>query len=218
MGHSGVAEIRYSNWELTEWYESERFKDVLLNKLGILLFRAGLFFCREYKIDVFDNAFKPQILLIEEGDRVWWEWSKGKVRRPPLSLRDQNHCSDDCLLCVLLISTGRIVCIVFAIFSVVSHLAILFMIILDSTEKIYYKDWSLNAWFISIVRVEIKFLEIFITYPVSWKSKPSSSFLWPSRVSYKSNIFTLQYMVTYQYRSKKTSVLRQLLSMFPQLF
>lgn len=38
------------------------------------------FFCyREYKINVRDNAFKPQILVIEEGDRVWWEWSGEEV-------------------------------------------------------------------------------------------------------------------------------------------
>jgi plastocyanin len=35
--------------------------------------------CREYKIQVKDNKFEPQIILIEEGDRIWWEWKQEKV-------------------------------------------------------------------------------------------------------------------------------------------
>jgi len=34
---------------------------------------------REYKIEVRDNSFQPQIFVIEEGDRIWWEWTKEKV-------------------------------------------------------------------------------------------------------------------------------------------
>ena len=34
---------------------------------------------REYRIDVSDTAFTPPILVIEEGDRVWWHWEKAKV-------------------------------------------------------------------------------------------------------------------------------------------
>jgi len=42
---------------------------------------------REYKIEVRDSSFQPQIIVIEEGDRIWWEWTKDKVtmmmkRRP----------------------------------------------------------------------------------------------------------------------------------------
>jgi len=34
---------------------------------------------REYKIEVRDSSFQPQIMVIEEGDRIWWEWTKDKV-------------------------------------------------------------------------------------------------------------------------------------------
>lgn len=34
---------------------------------------------REYKIEVRDSTFQPQIMVIEEGDRIWWEWTKDKV-------------------------------------------------------------------------------------------------------------------------------------------
>jgi hypothetical protein len=27
---------------------------------------------REYKVELLDRSFQPMILLIEEGDRVWW--------------------------------------------------------------------------------------------------------------------------------------------------
>ncbi len=36
---------------------------------------------REYRIEVEDRAFKPAILVVEEGDRVWWQWKKDKVGR-----------------------------------------------------------------------------------------------------------------------------------------
>lgn len=38
-------------------------------------------FCafREYKIEVTDTRFDPQIIVIEEGDRLWWEWKQDKV-------------------------------------------------------------------------------------------------------------------------------------------
>jgi len=34
---------------------------------------------REYKVEVRDSSFQPQIIVIEEGDRIWWEWTKDKV-------------------------------------------------------------------------------------------------------------------------------------------
>lgn len=34
---------------------------------------------REYRVDIMDRSFQPMILLIEEGDRVWWSWDKQKV-------------------------------------------------------------------------------------------------------------------------------------------
>jgi len=34
---------------------------------------------REYTIEVRDSSFQPQIIVIEEGDRIWWEWTKDKV-------------------------------------------------------------------------------------------------------------------------------------------
>ena len=36
---------------------------------------------REFKVDVRDDDFAPPILVITQGDRVWWEWKKDKVRR-----------------------------------------------------------------------------------------------------------------------------------------
>ena len=35
---------------------------------------------REYKVDILDRSYQPMILLIEEGDRVWWNWDKQKVQ------------------------------------------------------------------------------------------------------------------------------------------
>ncbi|XP_064633270.1 uncharacterized protein LOC135491376 [Lineus longissimus] len=31
---------------------------------------------QEHRIEVLDKSFKPMILLIEEGDKVWWNWDK----------------------------------------------------------------------------------------------------------------------------------------------
>ena len=30
-------------------------------------------------MEVLDRSFAPPILVIEEGDRVWWTWNKEKV-------------------------------------------------------------------------------------------------------------------------------------------
>ncbi|XP_059161356.1 uncharacterized protein LOC131944640 isoform X2 [Physella acuta] len=35
----------------------------------------------EYKIEVLDQTFSPMILLVEEGDRVWWEWNREKCKK-----------------------------------------------------------------------------------------------------------------------------------------
>ena len=34
---------------------------------------------REYNIAVQDTQFSPPIIVIEEGDRIWWHWNKDKV-------------------------------------------------------------------------------------------------------------------------------------------
>ena len=34
---------------------------------------------REFKVEVRDDDFSPPILVITQGDRVWWEWKKEKV-------------------------------------------------------------------------------------------------------------------------------------------
>ena len=34
---------------------------------------------REFKVEILDRSYQPMILLIEEGDRVWWGWDKQKV-------------------------------------------------------------------------------------------------------------------------------------------
>ena len=34
---------------------------------------------REYKIEVQDECFRPAIVVIEQGDRIWWEWKKEAV-------------------------------------------------------------------------------------------------------------------------------------------
>ncbi|ESO91438.1 hypothetical protein LOTGIDRAFT_153880 [Lottia gigantea] len=53
--------------------------------------------CREYKLEVLDSSFQPMILLIEEGDRVWFHWDKNKCKKshsvyeieaPPLGYSD----------------------------------------------------------------------------------------------------------------------------------
>ncbi|KAL3853216.1 hypothetical protein ACJMK2_016773 [Sinanodonta woodiana] len=36
---------------------------------------------REYRVEVGDRSFNPMILLIEEGDRVWWSWDKNKCKK-----------------------------------------------------------------------------------------------------------------------------------------
>lgn len=33
---------------------------------------------REYKVDVKDRRFEPMILLIEQGDKVWFSWENTK--------------------------------------------------------------------------------------------------------------------------------------------
>ena len=34
---------------------------------------------QEYKVEVLDRSFNPPIVVIEEGDRIWWQWDKVKV-------------------------------------------------------------------------------------------------------------------------------------------
>lgn len=34
---------------------------------------------QEYKIEVLDRSFDPPIVVIEEGDRIWWHWDRQKV-------------------------------------------------------------------------------------------------------------------------------------------
>ncbi|XP_025107507.1 uncharacterized protein LOC112572161 isoform X5 [Pomacea canaliculata] len=36
---------------------------------------------REYKVEVLDRSFQPMILLIEEGDRVWFSWDRLKCKK-----------------------------------------------------------------------------------------------------------------------------------------
>ncbi|XP_067685414.1 uncharacterized protein [Haliotis asinina] len=36
---------------------------------------------REHKIEILDRSFQPMILLIEEGDRVWFHWDKHKCKK-----------------------------------------------------------------------------------------------------------------------------------------
>jgi len=36
--------------------------------------------CREYEIEILDREFDPPIIVIQEGDRIWWYWDKDKVR------------------------------------------------------------------------------------------------------------------------------------------
>ncbi|CAD5112727.1 DgyrCDS1945 [Dimorphilus gyrociliatus] len=38
-------------------------------------------FNREHQIEILDNEFQPQILLIDEGDRVWWGWDKNRTKK-----------------------------------------------------------------------------------------------------------------------------------------
>jgi hypothetical protein len=65
--------------------------------------------CREYKVEIMDRSFQPMILLIEEGDKVWFSWDKFKCKKahsvyqmePPTS----DHNEDDAYeVCPLLIS------------------------------------------------------------------------------------------------------------------
>ncbi|XP_055882729.1 uncharacterized protein LOC106055997 isoform X2 [Biomphalaria glabrata] len=35
----------------------------------------------EHKIDVLDHTFEPLCLVVQEGDRVWWEWTKEKCTK-----------------------------------------------------------------------------------------------------------------------------------------
>ena len=34
---------------------------------------------REYRVEILDRSFNSPIMVIEEGDRVWWTWNKEKV-------------------------------------------------------------------------------------------------------------------------------------------
>ena len=44
------------------------------------LYQSFLFRCREFEVEILDREFDPPILVIQEGDRVWWYWDKDKVR------------------------------------------------------------------------------------------------------------------------------------------
>ncbi|XP_033744669.1 uncharacterized protein LOC117330483 isoform X1 [Pecten maximus] len=36
---------------------------------------------REFRVEILDRSFQPMILLVEEGDRVWWSWDKFKCKK-----------------------------------------------------------------------------------------------------------------------------------------
>lgn len=38
-----------------------------------------LFVSREFRVEVLDQSFDPPIMVVEEGDRIWWHWEKNKV-------------------------------------------------------------------------------------------------------------------------------------------
>ncbi|CAH1782616.1 unnamed protein product [Owenia fusiformis] len=37
---------------------------------------------REHQVEILDRTFNPMILLIDEGDRVWFQWDKVKCKKP----------------------------------------------------------------------------------------------------------------------------------------
>ncbi|KAH9503746.1 hypothetical protein Btru_066540, partial [Bulinus truncatus] len=54
----------------------------------------------EHKIEVLDQVFEPMCLVIQEGDRVWWEWNKEKCKKlhnvyqidaPPIDHEEDAH-------------------------------------------------------------------------------------------------------------------------------
>jgi len=56
---------------------------------------------REYKIEVRDASFQPAIIVVEEGDRIWWEWSKDKVAMiTKLNTFSQNVLYHNDFLCI----------------------------------------------------------------------------------------------------------------------
>ena len=42
---------------------------------------------REHKVEVLDRSFQPMILLIEQGDRVWWHWDRIRVSQLRLQVK-----------------------------------------------------------------------------------------------------------------------------------
>ncbi|KAL5013162.1 hypothetical protein ScPMuIL_007432 [Solemya velum] len=37
---------------------------------------------REHKVEILDRCYQPMILLIEEGDKIWFSWDKNRCRKP----------------------------------------------------------------------------------------------------------------------------------------
>ena len=55
--------------------------DVQIDGQTIVLFKSNsCVCCREYEIEILDREFDPPIIVIQEGDRVWWYWDKDKVK------------------------------------------------------------------------------------------------------------------------------------------
>ena len=50
-----------------------------MNVILYLITTVSLTSRREYEIQILDREFDPPILVIQEGDRVWWHWEQDKV-------------------------------------------------------------------------------------------------------------------------------------------
>lgn len=45
--------------------------------------RKRFSFCREHRVEILDRCYQPMILLIEEGDKIWFSWDKNQVTISP---------------------------------------------------------------------------------------------------------------------------------------
>lgn len=46
--------------------------------MRVVVILVSICCCRDYKVKVSDRRFEPMILLIEQGDKVWFSWDKAR--------------------------------------------------------------------------------------------------------------------------------------------
>ena len=77
MAHTGTMHLFYYSIIQPFWVFFQNLSDFYRMIIQNVKMYSAYF--REYKIEIRDKSFGPPILVIEEGDRIWWFWDKNKV-------------------------------------------------------------------------------------------------------------------------------------------